>query len=102
MSMQAKGGDRSSTWRTCFGSVGRQYLPELHTCQKWLHVSRNFVPGDTVFLVDETAPRNSWGIGKGLQSVPDEEGLVYWVCVNIKTSELDRCITKVCLLHDAE
>lgn len=71
-------------------------------CQKCLRVSRNFVPGDTFFLVDEKAPQNSWGIGKCLQSVLDEEGLVYWVCVNIKTSELDRFITKVCLLHDAE
>ena len=79
----------------------REYLPELQVRQKWSRVSRNFVPGDIVLLVDETAPRNSWVIGKVIKAEPDEHGLVRRVRVKTKTSELDRPITKVCLLLEA-
>lgn len=72
----------------------REYLPELQTRQKWSSVTRNFVPGDIVLLVDKTAPRNSWVIGKVIQTVPDETGLVRRVRVKTKISELDRPITK--------
>lgn len=80
----------------------REYLPELQRRQKWLRVSRNFVPGDIVLIADESAPRNSWIMGKIIQSVPDEHGLVRRVRVKTKTSELDRPITKICLLLEAE
>lgn len=79
----------------------REYLPELQVQQKWLGVSRNCVPGDIVLLVDETAPRNSWVIGRVIKAQPDEHGLVRRVCLKTKTSELDRPMTKVCLLLEA-
>jgi len=79
----------------------REYLPELQMHQKWSRVSRNFVPGDIVLLVDETAPRNSWVVGKVIEALPDEHGLVCRVCLKTKTSELVRPITKVCLLLEA-
>lgn len=56
---------------------------------------------DIVLLVDETALRNSRVIGKVTQVVPDKHGLVRRVRVKTKTSELDRPITKVCLLSEA-
>ena len=70
----------------------REYLSELQPR-----------PGDIVLLVDDTAPRNSWVIQgrKVIQSVPDEYDLVGRVRVKTKTSELDRPITKVCLLLEA-
>lgn len=79
----------------------REYLPELQARQKWSRVSRNFMPGDIILLVDETAPRNSWVIGKVIEAVPDEHGLVRRVRLRTKTSELLRPITKVCLLVEA-
>ncbi|KAK0135318.1 hypothetical protein N1851_028839 [Merluccius polli] len=79
----------------------REYLPELQIRQKWSRVSQNFVPGDIVLLEDETAPINSWVMGKVIQSVPDENGLVRRVRVKTKTSELDRPITKVCLVLES-
>lgn len=85
-------------WKRCI----KEYLPELQQRQKWLHVSRNFKPGDIVLIVDETAPRNSWVMGKIIQSVPDEHGLVRHIRVKTKTSELDRPITKICLLLECE
>lgn len=76
----------------------REYLPELQMRQKW---SSNFVPGDIVLLVDETALRNSWVIGKVIEAVLDKHGLVRRVRLKTKTSELVRPITKVCLLVEA-
>ena len=37
----------------------REYLPELQERQKWTKKRRNFVAGDIVLIIDDTAPRNS-------------------------------------------
>lgn len=79
----------------------REYLPELQACQKWSRVSQKLMPGDLVLLVNESAQRNSWVIGKIIEAVPDEHGLVRRVRLKTKTSELVRPITKVCLLLEA-
>ena len=42
----------------------KEYLPQLQTRQKWNHPSRNFIPGDVVLIVDESAPRGSWLMGR--------------------------------------
>lgn len=66
-----------------------------------MKVSRNYKPGDIVLIVDESAPRNSWVMGRVTNTVQDEHGLVRRVQVKTKTSELDRPITKICLLLEA-
>ncbi|XP_055018962.1 uncharacterized protein LOC129411624 [Boleophthalmus pectinirostris] len=80
----------------------REYLPSLQERQKWNHVRRNFTPGDLVMLVDEMAPRGSWITARVLDAVPDKNGLVRTVRIKTKSSILDRPITKVCLLQEAE
>lgn len=80
----------------------REYLPNLQKRQKWIHANRNFVPGDIVLIVDESAPRNSWIIGKIVEEIKDNRGLVRQVRIKTKTNELDRPVTKVCLIHEAE
>ena len=37
----------------------KEYLPQLQERQKWTKVKRNFVPGDIVLIVDDSAPWNS-------------------------------------------
>ncbi len=49
----------------------REYLPQLQERQKWRSARRNFIPGDVVIIVDESAPRNSWLTGRVVQAVPD-------------------------------
>ncbi|KAI7807215.1 hypothetical protein IRJ41_024621 [Triplophysa rosa] len=82
--------------------VYAQYLPQLQKRQKWSVPSRNFTPGDIVLLVDDSAPRNSWIIGKVIQTFPDDKGFVRQVRMKTKTNYLNRPITKICLLQDAE
>lgn len=80
----------------------REYLPQLQEWQRWQRTSRNFTPGDVVLLVDDFARRNSWVMGRVIESIPDKKGLVRQVHIKTKTSVLDRPITKLCLLLEDE
>lgn len=79
----------------------REYLRQLQERQKWTRASRNFAEGDIVLIVDDSAPRNSWVLGKIIEVVPDAHGLVRRVRIKTKTTTLDRPITKVCLIQEA-
>lgn len=79
----------------------QEYLPLLQERQKWSTTRRNFSLGDVVLIVDSSAPRNSWLIGKIVKIMPDSKGTVRSVCVQTKTSTLERPITKICLLEEA-
>lgn len=80
----------------------REYLPQLQKRQKWNHTARNFSQGDVVLIVDESAPRGSWLMGRIVKIVVDEHGIVRKVRVKTRTNELERPITKLCLLQEAE
>lgn len=80
----------------------REYLPQLQERQRWTRPSRNFLVGDIVLVVDDTAPRNSWITGKVIHTISDKAGMVRQVRIKTKTSVLDRPITKICLLQESE
>ena len=80
----------------------REYLPQLQERQRWTGVKRNLVVGDLVIIMDSTAPRNSWPVGRVIQTFPDRRGFVRQVRIKTRSSCLDRPITKVCLLQEAE
>lgn len=79
----------------------KEYLPELQERQKWAQKRRNFVLGDIVLIIDDTAPRNSWILGRVIQTISDSKGLVRQVEVRTQTTTLRRPITKLCLLLEA-
>lgn len=79
----------------------QEYLPLLQVRQKWTTVRRNFNLGDVVLIIDSSAPRNSWLMGRIIKMMPDSEGTVRSVYVKTKTSTLERPITKLCLLEEA-
>lgn len=79
----------------------QEYLPLLQERQKWNTERRNFVPGDVVVIVDSTAPRGSWILGRILETFNDKKGLVRSVRLQTKTSVLERPVTKICLLCEA-
>lgn len=79
----------------------KEYLTQLQERQRWSAVKRNLVPGDIVLIVDDTAPRNSWVMGRVVQTFPDRSGFVCQVRIKTKSNCLDRPITKVCLLQEA-
>ncbi len=58
----------------------------------------NFIPGDIVLVLDPTAPRGSWPLGRVLETFPDDKGLVRTVKIKTKSSVLERPVGKICLL----
>ena len=80
----------------------KEYLPQLQERQRWTGVKRNLVVGDLVIIMDSTAPRNSWPVGRVIQTFPDRRGFVRQVRVKTRSSCLDRPITKLCLLQESE
>lgn len=80
----------------------REYIPLLQERQRWSKDKRSFVVGDIVLVADSTAPRGSWLLGKVLQTFPDTQGLVRSVKVLTKCNILERPITKICLLLEAD
>ena len=80
---------------------GREYLPLMQERNKWNKTKRNFSPGDLVVIVDDTAPRNSWLMGRVVEALPGAKGLVRSVMVKTKTNILQRPINKLCLLLEA-
>lgn len=79
----------------------QEYLPPLQERQKWSQPRRNFAPGDIVIVVDSAAPRDSWLLGRVLETFPDKNGLVRSVRLNTKNNVFERPVTKLCLLHEA-
>ncbi len=75
-----------------------EYLPIMQERQKWNKRRRNFAVGDVVLVVDPTAPRGSWILGRIAEVIHDHNGLVRTVKVKTQTSILERPITKICLL----
>ncbi|XP_071088902.1 uncharacterized protein [Haliotis cracherodii] len=80
----------------------REYLPLLQERQKWVKLRRNLKIGDIVLIVDNTAPRNSWSMGKVVKLMPDRKGVVRRVEVKTQTKVLDRPISKLCLLLESD
>lgn len=78
-----------------------EYLPLIQE-QRWSKVERSFAPGDIVLVVDSTAPRSSWLMGRILELKPDAKGLVRTVRLQTKCNILEGPITKICLLQEAE
>lgn len=79
----------------------KEYLPLLQDRQRWNTTKRSFTVGDLVIIMDPTAPRGSWLMGKIVDTYPDKRGLVRSVKLRTKTGHLDRPINKICLLQEA-
>ena len=79
----------------------REYLPLLQERQKWSRPRRNLSTGDVVLLVDSSSPRNSWLMGRVVETLPDSSGAVSKSEVKTKTSILERPVNKLCLLEEA-
>lgn len=78
----------------------REYLPLLQERQKWNQKKKNLKPGDIVIIMDSSAPRGSWPLGRVLDTIHDKKGLVRSVRLKTKTNILERPVTNLCLLHE--
>lgn len=66
-----------------------EFLPLMQERQKWNKTRKNFVVGDVVLVVDSTAPRGSWILGRIEEVMPDRNGLVRTVKVKTQTNILE-------------
>ncbi|XP_070570536.1 uncharacterized protein [Ptychodera flava] len=80
----------------------KEYLPLLQERQKWLEIRRNLNVGDVVLIVDNTAPRNSWSMGRITEVMKDKKGLVRFAEVKTRTTTLRRPVDKLCVLLEAD
>lgn len=78
----------------------REYLPLLQERQKWNQRRRSLKAGDIVVIMDSSAPRGSWPLGRVLDVYPDKQGLVRSVRLQTKGSVVERPVTKLCLVHE--
>ncbi|XDV21332.1 hypothetical protein PO909_026445 [Leuciscus waleckii] len=65
-------------------------------------ILRGFQVGDVVLVVNDAAPRNSWIMGKIVHTIPDKRGFLRQVRIKTRYNCLDRPVTKICLLLEAE
>ena len=79
----------------------QEYLLLLQERQKWSQGKRSLAAGDIVLVVDSTAPRGSWLLGKVLETFPDKHGFVRPFRLKTKSSIMERPVTKLCLLMAA-
>ncbi|XP_070535105.1 uncharacterized protein [Ptychodera flava] len=79
----------------------KEYLPLLQERQKWLEIRRNLNVGDVVLIVDNTAPRNSWSMGRITEVMKDKKGLVRFAEVKTRATTLRRPVDKLCVLLEA-
>lgn len=80
----------------------QEYLPQLQERQKWEKTVDNVNIGDIVLIVNNSAHRGSWPLGRVIKTVPDKNGLVRSVEVKTKTGVLYRPISKLIRLLEGE
>ncbi len=68
----------------------KEYLPQLQERQKWQKLKRNLVPGDIVLIVDNSAPRNSWIMGRILKDYTR----CFWYCSTCLCSDKNLSVGK--------
>lgn len=78
----------------------REYLPTLQVRGKWHRVLPNLKPNALVLLVDDSAPRGHWSLGRVLEVYPGPDDMVRTVKVKTKDSVYVRPIQKLCLLEN--
>ena len=78
----------------------REYLPLLQERQKWNQRKQSLAVGDVVVIMDSSAPRGSWLLGKVLEIFPDAKGMVRSVKLQTKNNVIERPVTKLCLVQE--
>ncbi len=68
---------------------------------KWHNPKWNLRPKDPVVIVDDTAPGDSWLMGRVVKTLPGPKELVRSVMVKTKCTILQLPIYRLCLLLEA-
>lgn len=80
----------------------REYLPLLQQIQKHFKTQRNLQVRGIVVVSGHPLPRNHWMLGRILEGIPGDGGIVRRTIVKTKNSVIARPVTKLCLLEGVE
>ena len=82
----------------------KEYLNTLQQRQKWNTIRRNFEVDDIVLVKDDTVTRNSWPMGRIIETLPGTDNLVRTVKIRVANSKtpVTRPISKIVLLVEAD
>lgn len=83
--------DFSDRWR-------QEYFSELQRRGKWAGTYRAMKVGDIVLIKCDTAPGCRWPMGRIIKTFAGPDGHVRTCRIQIEQTELDRPVTKLCLL----
>ena len=78
-----------------------EYLPLLHSRQKWTLLCKNLAVGDIVQISTENSPRNKWPLRRVFEVLLDRKGVVRCAKVKVKRTFVERPIDKLCLHLEA-
>ena len=80
----------------------REYVATIQHRQKWLKPARNFAVNDIVLICDDITPRNTWPLGRVIETTMGRDKCVRSVTIQTKSSIIKRPVNKLCLLEGAE
>ncbi len=80
----------------------KEYLMQLQQRQKWVVPESNIKVGNIVLISSENAPRNSWQMGRVIETIMDKNGYVRQARIRTKGNVLLRPVHKLCLLLESE
>ena len=80
----------------------REYLSSLIQRTQWHGTHRNVQENDLVLVIANNTPRNSWPVGRIIETYKGQDDLVRSARVRLRDSELVRPITKLCVLEETQ
>lgn len=82
----------------------KQYLLASQERQRWHVEKRNLQVDDIVLIIEEDVPRNKWPMGRIMEVLPSDDGLVRKVNLKVGGSDipLKRPVTKLVMLVEAD
>ena len=79
----------------------KEYIPELAKRNKWKEkLQERFKIGELVILVDEDKRKSTWSLGRIVEMLPGDDGIVRVVTMRTKNGLYTRPITKIGKLED--
>ena len=75
-----------------------EYLNELQVRQKWTEKHSNLKAGTIVLIKDKNIPCTRWSLGRIIEAIPSDDGVVRKAIVQTCDSVLERCVRLLCPL----
>ena len=88
--------------RHVWGRWMKEYLPHIGSRQKWFFPTENLKVGDVVMVIDPSAARREWKVGRIERTYPGSDQLVRVVDVRVGDKILKRSVTRISPLEFAE